>query len=208
MRTLTHVLVDPPKDYKGAANRRLSDGVYIIEVRPFREYKTASTGADRSKAAEPGTPPELKLPKLQRATLSNGMKVILAERHEVPLVNLWMVADAGFAADQFAAPGTAELTSSLLDGGTRTRTALQISDQLAMLGAELRAYSNLDLSTVSLSALKAKLDASLDLVADVILNPVFPEEDFNRQQRHQLPAIERHKNTPVPIPPPGFPAFF
>jgi len=139
------------EDLKAAANRWLSDGVYILEVVPFPEYKTASAGADRAKAPEPGTPPELKLPKLQRITLSNGMKVILAERHEVPLVDFWMALDGGYAADQFAAPGTASMTTSLLDGGTSTRTALQISDQLAMLGARLNANSNLDLSFVRLS---------------------------------------------------------
>jgi zinc protease len=185
------------EDLKAAANRWLSDGVYILEVHPFPEYKTASTGADRSKAPETGTPPDLKLPKLQRAALSNGLKVILAERHEVPLVNFWMATDAGYAADQFAAPGTASMTSSLLDGGTSTRTALQISDQAAALGAQLRAYSNLDLSFVQLSALKAKLDPSLDLFVDVILNPIFPDSDFKRQQKQSLAAIEREQNTPV-----------
>jgi len=185
------------EDLKAAANRWLADGVYALEVHPFPQFKTASTGADRSKAPATGTPPDLKLPKLQRTTLSNGLKVILAERHEVPLVNLWMTADAGYAADQFAAPGTASMTSSLLDGGTSTRTALQISDQLAMLGAELRAYSNLDLSIVQLSSLRAKLDPSLELFADVILNPSFPESDFTRQQKQQLAAIEREQNTPV-----------
>lgn len=184
-------------DLKAAANRWLSDGVYVLEVHPFPEYKTASTGADRSKAPVPGTPPDLKLPKLQRATLSNGLKVILAERHEIPLVNFWMATDAGYAADQFAAPGTASITSSLLDGGTSTRTALQISDQAAAVGAQLRAYSNLDLSFVQLSSLKAKLDPSLDLFADVILNPVFPDSDFKRQQKQTLAAIEREQNTPV-----------
>src|SRR5467141_5114780 len=166
------------EDLKSAANRWLSDGVYILEVVPFPEYKTASAGADRAKAPQPSTPPELKLPKLQRITLSNGLKVILAERHEVPLVDFWMALDGGYAADQFAAPGTASMTTSLLDGGTSTRTALQISDQLAMLGAELRAYSNLDLSTVRLSCLKSNLDPSLDIYADVLLNPSFPEADF------------------------------
>jgi zinc protease len=185
------------EDLKGAANRWLSDGVYVLEVHPFPQYKTASTGADRSKAPVPGTPPDLKLPKLQRATLANGLKVILAERHEVPLVHFWMTADAGYAADQSATPGTAAMTSALLDGGTNTRSALQISDQLAMLGAELRAYSNLDLSIVELSALKGKLDPSLDLFADVILNPVFPEDDFKRQQKQTLAAIEREQNAPV-----------
>jgi zinc protease len=185
------------EDLKAAANRWLSDGVYVLEVYPFPEYKTAAKGADRSKAPETGTPPDLKLPKLQRAALSNGLKVILSERHEVPLVHFWMTTDAGYAADQSAAPGAASMTSALLDGGTKTRNALQISDQLAMLGAELRAYSNLDLSIVELSALKAKLDPSLDLFADVIQNPVFPESDFKRQQKQTLAAIEREQNTPI-----------
>src|SRR5438445_744555 len=185
------------EDLKAAANRWLSDGVYALEVYPFPEYKTASQGADRSKPPEPGTPPDLKLPKLQRAALSNGLKVILSERHEVPLAHFWMTIDAGYAADQLSAPGTASLTSSLLDGGTSTRTALQINDQLAMLGAELHAYSNLDLSVVQLSTLKAKLDPSLDLLADVIQNPVFPESDFKRQQKQTLAAIEREQNAPV-----------
>jgi len=185
------------EDLKAAGNRWLSDGVYALEVYPFPEYKTASKGADRSKPPETGTPPDLKLPKLQRAALSNGLKVILSERHEVPLVHFWMTIDAGYAADQLSAPGTASLTSSLLDGGTSTRTALQINDQLAMLGAELHAYSNLDLSVVQLSTLKAKLDPSLDLFANVIQNPVFPESDFKRQQKQTLAAIEREQNAPV-----------
>ena len=184
------------EDLKAAANRWLTDGVYILEVLPFPEYKTAANGADRSKPPVPGTPPDLKLPKLQRASLSNGLKVILAERHEVPLVHFWMTVDAGYAADQLSAAGTASMTSSLLDGGTTTRNALQISDQLAMLGAELGAFSNMDLSIVQLSSLKTKLDPSLDLFADVILNPVFPDADFKRQQKLQLAAIEREQNTP------------
>jgi zinc protease len=185
------------EDLKAAANRWLTDGVYILEVQPFPDYKTAATGADRSKAPVPGTPPELKLPKLQRARLSNGLKVVLAERHEVPLVNFWLAGDAGYAADQFAAPGTASMTMALLTGGTKNRTALEISDQLALLGAQLQANSNLDLCTVKLSALKSKLDPSLELFADVVLNPSFPETDFKRQQKLQLAGIEREKNTPV-----------
>ncbi|PYT80523.1 MAG: peptidase M16 [Acidobacteria bacterium] len=185
------------EDLKAAANRWLSDGVYILDVLPFPDYQAAAKGADRSKPPETGTPPELKLPKLERSTLSNSLKIILAERHEVPLVHFWMAFDAGYAADQSELPGTADMTSSLLDGGTATKNALQISEQLALLGAELRAYSNLDMSLVELSALKEKLDPSLDLFADVILHPTFPESDFKRQQKQALAAIEREENTPI-----------
>jgi zinc protease len=185
------------EDLKSTANRWLSDGLYVLEVQPFPEYKTASTGVDRSKAPEPGTPPELKLPKLQRTKLSNGLKVILAERHEVPLVDFWMNVDAGYAADQLAAPGTSSMTMALLTGPTSTRTSLEVSDQLAMLGAELRAYSDLDFSTVRLSALKTNVDPSLELFADVILNPVFSEPDFRRLQKQQLASIQREENAPT-----------
>ena len=185
------------EDLREAARRWLSDGVYILEVLPFPEYKTASTGADRSKMPDAGTPPELKLPKLQKATLSNGLKIVLAERHDSPIINFSMITDAGFAADQLASPGTSSLTTALLTGGTKTQNALQINDKLELLGAELTAGSNLDSSIVKLSALKAKLDPSLDLYADVILHPAFPEADFKRQQKLQLATIKREENTPL-----------
>ena len=185
------------EDLKTAANRWLADGVYVLDVLPFPDYKVASSEEDRSKAPEVGAPPELKLPKLQHATLSNGLKVILAERHEIPLVDFWLNLDAGYAADQFASAGTASMAMALLSGGTKTRTALQISDEQELLGARLSARSNLDLSVVQLSALKSKLDPSLDLFADMILNPVFPAADFNRQQKLQLATIQREKNTPI-----------
>ena len=187
------------EDLRAAAQRWLSDGVYILEVDPFPDYKTASAGADRSKAPDTGTPPELKLPKLQRATLSNGLKVILAERHEVPLVNFTLAADAGFASDASATPGTANLAMQVLTDGTRTRNALQISDELETLGATLRGSSNLDLSFVSLSALTAKLDPSLDLVADVVLHPSYPETEVKREQKLVLAGIDREQNTPATL---------
>ena len=197
--TLKRVREATAEDLKSAANRWLADGVYVAEVHPFPDYKAAATGADRSHSPELGPPPELKLPKLQRATLADGLKVVLAERHGVPLVNIWLAADAGYAADQFAAPGTAKLTGTLLIDGTHTRSALEISDQTALLGAQLQAYSNLDFSFVRLSALKSKLDPSLDLFADVVLHPSFPEADFKREQKLQVDTIKEEQSEPIPM---------
>ena len=184
-------------DLRSAGRRWLSDGVYILEVNPYPKYETSKTSADRSNLPDLGAFPELRLPKMQHSTLANGMKVVLAERHETPLVNFWLVLDAGYAADQSALPGTAQAAAALLTGGTKSRTALQISDEQAVLGAQLGASSNLDVTMVRLSALKAKLDSSLALYADVILNPVFPQEDFARQQKLQLAAIQREKVTGI-----------
>ena len=76
------------------------------------------------------------------------------------------------------------------------RTSLQISDELAMLGASLGTGSNLDTSFVSLTTLKDKLDPALDIYADVILNPSFPEADFQRLQKLQIARIAQEKASP------------
>ncbi len=187
-----------PADVRQAAAEWLSTGVYALEVHPFLESKAASNGA--AKRDEPpaiGAAHELKLPKIYQDQLANGLKIVLAERHEIPTVNFWLDVDAGYAADQFAVPGTARLMSSLLTGGTERRTALEISDEVQMLGAQLTTGSNLDMSTVFLSALKDNLGEALDLFSDIVLNPTFPAADFDRQQQLQLSAIANEKVTPL-----------
>jgi zinc protease len=185
-----------PADVQAAAKRWLTDGQFVLSVYPFGTMKTAPAGVDRSKLPMVSATGEAKLPKLQRATLSNGLKIVLAERHDLPVVNTEMIFDAGYAADQFASPGTAALTGTLLTNGTKTRSALQISEDAQSLGAQVGASSSLDSTTVSLSALKNKLDPSLALWADVVLNPAFPQADFEREKKLQLARIENEKNNP------------
>jgi len=195
--TLARVAAATPADLLGAAKRWLSDGDYTLEVRPFPQYRTAATGADRSKLPEPGPPVTATFPAVERATLSNGLKVVLAARPSIPQVRFDLVFDAGFAADQSGLPGTANMAFAMLDEGTTTRTSLEISETLQRLGANLGTFSRLDYSTVSLEALKENLDPSLALFADVVLHPSFPPADFERLKKQQLAAIEREKAEPV-----------
>ena len=180
-----------------SARQWLSDGVYTLEVHPFPDYQVAKQGADRSKPPEAGTPPDAKFPELQRATLSNGLKIVLARRPSIPQVRFDLLLDAGYAADQSGIPGTASLAMAMLDEGTSTRSSLQISDELAQLGANLGSGSRLDVSTVSLEALKENLEPSLAIYADVILHPSFPRTDFERLRRQRLAQIQQEKADPV-----------
>jgi zinc protease len=195
--TLKRIGAATTADVRDAAQSYLSDGAYVLQVLPYPNYNVMAKGVDRSKVPELAGIPELKLPKLEKAKLSSGLNLILAERHDIPVVDFWLAVDAGYAADHSASPGTARLTASLLTGGTKKRNALEISDQIQALGAQLSANSGLDSTVVFLSALKAKLDPSLDLYSDVILNPSFPQADFQRQQRLQLAAIEQEKVQPI-----------
>jgi zinc protease len=183
-------------DLQQVARAWLSDGVYILEVHPFPELKPVTSTVDRSKLPATSSPEDAKLPKFQRATLSNGLKVVLAERHDTPLVSLWMQVRAGHAADEPAKLGATQLMTATLTGGTKSRNALQINDELQRLGANLDAYSNLDFTMIQLSALTGKLDGSLDLYADVLMNATFPENEFKREQGIQLANIQQEQSEP------------
>jgi zinc protease len=183
---------------KEAAAKWLSDGVYILQIDPYPSaLKAATTGADRKHMAEGGAAPAVVFPRVEKGTLSNGMKILLAERHAIPVVDFNVMLDAGYSADQGGIPGTASLAMGMLDEGTKKRTSLQISDESQRLGANIGSGSDLDSSYVTLSALKPNLDASLALYADIILNPAFPDADFKRIQKQQIAGIQREKAQPV-----------
>ena len=185
-----------PAEVQRAARAWLGDGVYTLEVLPFPEYATSSEGADRSGIPAAGEPPAAEFVELRRSTLANGLELVLAERHAMPLVSLTLLLDAGYASDRTASPGTASLAMNMLDEGTRKRTALAISDELDRLGATLGTGSNLDMSTVSLTALTARLEPSLDIFADVALDPAFPAEELERLRKLQLSSIQGEKKQP------------
>ena len=182
---------------RDAANRWLTDGVYVLEVEPFPRYAARGEGVDRSRLPDLETPPDVSFPEIQRAQLSNGLNIVLAERHAIPTVGLQLMVNAGYAADQLASPGTASLAMNMLDEGTESRSSLEISEELEMLGAVLTTGSNLDTSNVSLNALTENLETSLALFADVILNPSFPQAELDRLKQEQLARIQREQTTPI-----------
>jgi zinc protease len=185
-----------PREPWEAAKRWLADGAYVLEVHPFPELAASAPAADRKQRPEPGAAPDGRLPAFRRETLASGVKLIVAERHDVPVVRVSLMVDAGYASDQLGAPGTARLAADMMDEGTASRSALEISDELQRLGAELRTGSDLDSTSVTLSALKANLDASLQLFADVVLHPSFPEAELGRLKKLQLAAIEQESAQP------------
>ncbi|MCX8109244.1 MAG: insulinase family protein, partial [Verrucomicrobiae bacterium] len=104
--------------------------------------------------------------------------------------------NAGFASDHTGIPGTARLAMDMLDEGTKKRSALQISEALDRIGARLGTGADLDTAYVSLNTLKQYVSEALEIFGDVILNPAFPEQEFQRLQKQLLAAIQREKVQP------------
>ncbi len=184
-------------DIKAVFKEWLGKGYYQLTVKPYGQYQVAESTVDRTKLPEVGNLPGLTFPEIREATLKNGMKVVLANRTTVPVVNMALQFDAGYAADFGRAPGTASLTLDMLDEGTKKRSALEIAAESEGLGATINTQSNLDMSQVRMSALKTNLKESLDLFADVVRNPAFDEGEFARQKQLRLARIQQEKAQPI-----------
>ena len=185
-----------PAQVRKAAVDWLSDGDYVLEIHPFPTSLTASAKVERSQPPAPGLAEKLTLPPMQRATLANGLKVVLAERHNAPVVNFSLHVASGFSADAPELPGVASLSLRMLDEGTKSRDALGIGRELEALGATFNAGTNLDWASANFNVLKATMPQGLELFADLVLNPAFASADFERLQRERIAAIRREKVSP------------
>ena len=185
-----------PASVKQAMNAWLADGDFVLDVQPFPTNYATTAKFDRSKPPALGKAESLNLPAMQKATLSNGLKVVLAERHAAPVVNLSLIVDAGYSSDSHELPGVASLTLAMLDEGTQKRNAAKISEEVESLGAQISSYNNLDGSFVQLNALKATLPQALNVYADVVLHPAFEQKELDRLRKDQLAAIAREKTNP------------
>ena len=185
-----------PADIRAAAQRWLSDGVFVVNVEPTPVYKTVASNVDRSKLPGTGSPPPLKLPAPQRVKLANGLELVVVERHAVPIVDFTLIADAGFAADSQAKPGTSRLAMLMLQEGTKTLSSPDISSRAESLGATFSVGSTLDRSYLGINALSVRLAESLDLYADVLLNPTFPDKELERLRGQTLATIGQEKAQP------------
>ncbi len=190
-----------PQEVRSAAETYLTRSWHQVDVVPAGQYSSTPSGVDRS-AGIPDVGddlPTLRFPDIERATLSNGVEVILAQRDAVPIVEMSIQFDAGYAADAGGKLGVASFAMSMLDTGTTTRSALEIAAEEERLGANISAASNLDASSVSLSALTTQLEPSIELWADLILNPVFEQQEMDRLRTQWLARIQQEKADPVAL---------
>ena len=152
----------------------------------------------------------VKLPRPVERQLSNGIKLLILESHRAPVVTLTISIPSSHLRDPAGLPGVAEATAAMLQLGTTTRSARQISEDLADIGANLNISvggsggggrggfggGGGDTGTISLSSLTANFDTALGILADVLLHPAFPEDDFAKWKSRQLSAIEQGRTSP------------
>ncbi len=119
---------------------------------------------------------------VKRFVMPNGLTVLVAERHNLPIVTFSLLIKASpFDEDEDKA-GLASLTAELLTEGTKKRKAGDISEEIEFIGASLDSSANSDFTSITLSVLKKDLEKGFDILSDILLHPTFPEEEINRKK--------------------------
>lgn len=136
-----------------------------------------------------GAPPRLPPLDIRRHTFSNGLVLAVVENPHTRVVDVEFVVRAGASLDAPQQAGRAAMTAEMIDEGTTTRTALQIADEIDYLGAELRTSTGWDSTVVGLHVSSERLQPALEILADVLLRPTFPQEEFERKQREKLTEL-------------------
>ena len=172
--------------------------VELAAAQPARPKPQAKPAPKQPTIAPPPvqTIKDLQFPAIERATLSNGMKVVFARRAAVPIVQTTLVFDAGNAADDPAKLGTQALMTSLLEEGTASRDSIAIAQEQERLGARISENTTMDNTSISMVAMKPNLGPSLDLLADVVRNPAFASNEVERQRAVLLARIAEEKTQP------------
>ncbi|MBB5368117.1 MULTISPECIES: pitrilysin family protein [unclassified Janthinobacterium] len=147
----------------------------------------------RNKVPAAGPAPAIHLPQGKSFTLANGLTVIYNSNPGVPLVSTQLVIKSGSGANPLAQPGLSSFTAQLLQEGTATRTAPQIADEVAQLGAFLGTGSGVDASFAQLTSLKATFPQALDLLADVVQHPQFPQAEVERQRASRIGELAQQR---------------
>lgn len=152
---------------------------------------------DRSSPPTPGPPPALKLPAIEKRTLTNGLPVWIVQHHEVPLAQINLIVRSGSAADPAGKFGVAAFTAAMLDEGAGSRSALELAEAIDFLGAQLSTTSSFDQSGIRLSTPTARMEDALALMADVALRPTFPSADLERLRTERLTQLLQARDDPA-----------
>jgi zinc protease len=159
----------------------------------------AKIAAQAAKLPKPGPNPKFALPPIKKSKLDNGMEVWMVRQDELPIVSMNMVLKTGSVNEPDNRTGLAGMTAQLLDDGTSTRSAADIANQLLSIGANINSGSGWDSTNVSLQTLTRNLDRALEIYADVIQNPAFPESEVESLRARALVSLRQQRSNPNAI---------
>lgn len=171
--------------------------VFVLMVLTFTQ--TFAQEVDRTKPPVLQAPKSLQLPAVQKFVLSNGLQVVLMEKHQVPLVQLNLTIKSGSVNDPADKVGVASLTFDMLDEGAAGKTSLELADAIDFLGATIRTGAGAHSSFVMLHTPLSKFDDALKIMGDIVLRPDFLQKELDRKKKDRLTSLMQMHDQPTAI---------
>ncbi len=167
-----------------------------LRVLPEPALSPATTTVDRTVMPAPQSEPAFTPPTPVRTTMSNGMGVSVIEQRGLPIVAFGLLMDAGASLDPDNLPGLAGFTAQMLPEGTNTKSSLEIAQAFEFIGSRLSADGRREYTLLSAETLTKHWDTALELTADLVLNPNFPDHELERVRKEHLTELRRGKDEP------------
>ncbi|HVF57838.1 MAG TPA: pitrilysin family protein [Pyrinomonadaceae bacterium] len=167
----------------------LAASAVLCLIALFQVGASAQTPAPQATPPPPATPRSVSVPKPVERTLTNGLRVIVIEEHDTPLVSAVTIIRNGGEVDPAELSGAADMTASLLTKGTKTRTAPEIAQAIEALGGTINSGAGWDASRASVNVMSSRFETALGILADVVRNPVFKEDEVERLRQQYLDSL-------------------
>ena len=167
-----------------------------LRVLPEPSLSPATVTIDRTIMPEPKAEPVFNPPSPTRTTLSNGMGISVIEQRGLPIVAFGMLMDAGASRDPEQLPGLAGFTAQMLPEGTTSRNSQEIAQAFEFIGSRISAEGRREYTLLSAETLTKHWPTALELTADLVLNPSFPDHEVERVRREHLTELRRGKDEP------------
>jgi zinc protease len=168
----------------------------VVRFHPEPSTKASDVAIDRTKVPALGGDKPFKAPDVKTARLENGLEVYVVERPELPKVAVSLATRAGSVADPAGKGGLANMTTRVMRRGTKNRNSLQIDETFGNLGTTLNWGAGKESASMNLEVLKRNLGPAMETMADVVVNPTFPAEEFDREKKLALDGLAQSANKP------------
>lgn len=160
---------------------------------------TQASPETRVAVPAPGAPVSPTIPTASESKLANGMRLIVVEKRDLPIVTATVVAPAGGTRDPAGKAGTASLAAALLTKGTATRSAEQIAQQIESLGGSIGAGADWDAAFATVTVKADQVEPALTVLADVARNPAFAQEELDRARKQTVDGVSVQLKDPAAL---------
>ncbi len=184
------------EDVMRVAESILGENQVRLRVLPEPTLSSATVTIDRTVMPPPKSEPVFNPPTPTRTKLSNGMGISVIEQRGMPIVAFGVLMDAGASRDPENLPGLAGFTAQMLPEGTTTKTSQEIAQAFEFIGSRISADGRREYTLLSAETLTKHWPTGLELTADLVLNPNFPDREIERVRREHLTELRRGKDEP------------